>query len=388
VTARRREEYGLQWLVESWSLWVLLGSAFLIGWGAETAQTFMSRALALSILAWLQTAPEFALEATIAWNQQTDLMIANLTGSLRLLVGLGWPLIFFVYLLSTWVREKRFVKRIKLAREDSLTVIFLFIAIGYFFLVFGKRSLTIYDAVALTVIYTMYLVLAARLPVQEEEEEEELPWIGKKIVRLPKSGQIVATTAIFVFGGVALYFSAHPFISTLEKWSVSLGISTFLFVQWVAPFLSEFPEKVTAFNWARQRSKAPMAVMNMVNSNVNQWTMLAAMIPVVYSISRGVITPVVLDDFHSSELALTIAQSLLGGLLLLDLEFSVFDAAGIFLLWIVQFVEASLRDPITVVYVLWAGWVMAQLLYRFARARRLPKALAAFGTLRFGAAAH
>lgn len=388
MTARRREEYGLQWLVESWSLWVLLGSAFLIGWGAETAQTFMSRALALSILAWLQTAPEFALEATIAWNQQTDLMIANLTGSLRLLVGLGWPLIFFVYLLSTWVREKRFVKRIKLAREDSLTVIFLFIAIGYFFLVFGKRSLTIYDAVALTVIYTMYLVLAARLPVHEEEEEEELPWIGKKIVRLPKSGQIVATTAIFVFGGVALYFSAHPFISTLEKWSVSLGISTFLFVQWVAPFLSEFPEKVTAFNWARQRSKAPMAVMNMVNSNVNQWTMLAAMIPVVYSISRGVITPVVLDDFHSSELALTIAQSLLGGLLLLDLEFSVFDAAGIFLLWIVQFVEASLRDPITVVYVLWAGWVMAQLLYRFARARRLPKALAAFGTLRFGAAAH
>lgn len=388
MTARRREEYGLQWLVESWSLWVLLGSAFLIGWGAETAQTFMSRALALSILAWLQTAPEFALEATIAWNQQTDLMIANLTGSLRLLVGLGWPLIFFVYLLSTWVREKRFVKRIKLAREDSLTVIFLFIAIGYFFLVFGKRSLTIYDAVALTVIYTMYLVLAARLPVHEEEEEEELPWIGKKIVRLPKSGQIVATTAIFVFGGVALYFSAHPFISTLEKWSVSLGISTFLFVQWVAPFLSEFPEKVTAFNWARQRAKAPMAVMNMVNSNVNQWTMLAAMIPVVYSISRGVITPVVLDDFHSSELALTIAQSLLGGLLLLDLEFSVFDAAGIFLLWIVQFVEASLRDPITVVYVLWAGWVMAQLLYRFARARRLPKALAAFGTLRFGAAAH
>jgi cation:H+ antiporter len=378
----------VQWLVESWSLWVLLGSAFIIGWGAETAQTFMSRALALSILAWLQTAPEFAVEATIAWNQQTDLMIANLTGSLRLLVGLGWPLIFFVYLFSTWAREKRFVKRIELTREDSLAVIFLFISIGYFFLVFGKRSLTIYDAVALTLIYATYLVLAARLPVHEEEGEEELPWIGKKIVRLPKSGQIAATTAIFVLGGVALYFSAHPFIGTLEKWSVSLGISTFVFVQWVAPFLSEFPEKVTAFNWARQRSKAPMAVMNMVNSNVNQWTMLAAMIPVVYSISRGVITPVVLDDFHSSELALTIAQSLLGGLLLLDLEFSVFDAAGIFLLWIIQFVEASLREPITVVYVLWAGWVIAQMLYRFARTRRLPKALAAFGTLRFGAAAH
>lgn len=378
----------MEWLVESWSLWVLLASAFVIGWGAETAQTFMSRTLALSILAWLQTAPEFAVEATIAWNQQQDLMIANLTGSLRLLVGLGWPMIFFVHLASTWMREKRFVKRIELGREDSLAVVFLFISIGYFFLVFGKRSLTVWDAAALVAIYFAYLILAARMPVDEShaEGEEDLPWVGRQIVKLPRNGQIAATTAIFVLGGIALYFSAHPFIGTLEKWSVSLGISTFVFVQWVAPFLSEFPEKVSAFNWARQRSKAPMAVMNMVNSNVNQWTMLAAMIPVVYSLSRGVVTPVLLDDFHSSELALTIAQSLLGGLLLLDLEFSVFDAAGIFLLWVAQFAEASLREPITVVYVLWAGWVFAELVYRFARTRRLPKALSAFGSLRFGAA--
>ena len=30
-----------------------------------------------------------------------------------------------------------------------------------------------------------------------------------------------------------------------------------------------------------------MALMNMASSNVNQWTMLAAMIPIVYSISLG-----------------------------------------------------------------------------------------------------
>jgi len=379
----------VEWLVDSWSLWVLLASAFVIGWGAETAQTFMSRALALSILAWLQTAPEFAVEATIAWNQQQDLMIANLTGSLRLLVGLGWPMIFFVYMFSTWRREKRMVKRIELGNEDSLAVFFLFVSVAYFFLVFGKRSLTVYDAVALVIIYTIYLVLSAKLPVHEAEpgEHDDLPWIGKKIVKLPKGGQIAATTAIFVIGGTALYFSAHPFVGTLEKWSLRLGISTFVFVQWVAPFLSEFPEKVSAFNWARQKKKAPMAVMNMVNSNVNQWTMLAAMIPVVFSISRGVVTPVLLDDFHANELALTIAQSLLGGLLLLDLEFSIFDAVGIFLLFAVQLFEASLREPITIIYVLWSGWVVAEMLYRYARTRRLPKAFHALGTLRFGKAA-
>ncbi|MBI4405373.1 MAG: hypothetical protein HY537_14510, partial [Deltaproteobacteria bacterium] len=93
-------------IFEIWSLVVLLLAAFVIGWAAETAQTFISRALALSILAWLQTLPEFAVEAVIAWQQQQDLMIANLTGSLRLLVGLGWPMIFFVQFVTQALNKK------------------------------------------------------------------------------------------------------------------------------------------------------------------------------------------------------------------------------------------------------------------------------------------
>ena len=369
----------MEWLVESWSLWVLLASAFVIGWGAETAQTFMSRALALSILAWLQTAPEFAVEATIAWNQQQDLMIANLTGSLRLLVGLGWPMIFIVHMVSTWMREKRFVKRIQLGNDDSLAVIFLFISIGYFFLVFGKRSLTVYDAGALVAIYMTYLVLAARMPAHdadEPEEIEDLPWIGKQIVKLPRSGQIASTTAIFVLGGIALYFSAHPFIGTLEKWSVTLGISTFVFVQWVAPFLSEFPEKVSAFNWARQRGKAPMAVMNMVSSNINQWTMLAAMVPLVYSLSRGEFSAVELDHMHWMELALTVAQSALAGLFLLDLRFTLAECLAIFLLWIAQFVYAPLREEIAIIYVIWFVLAVVHYFGRYFRQGYVPKSIA------------
>src|SRR5437773_9172295 len=86
------------------SLWTfpsILLSAFVIAWGAEAAQFLISQGLALAILAWLQTLPEFAVEAVIAWNagkdpSQTHLAIANFTGSLRLLVGLGWPMIYFV----------------------------------------------------------------------------------------------------------------------------------------------------------------------------------------------------------------------------------------------------------------------------------------------------
>src|SRR5215207_8453219 len=85
-----------------WTFPSVLGSAILIAWAAEAAQFFISQGLALAILAWLQTLPEFAVEAVIAWEAGKDpascfvenppqgchshLAIANYTGAIRLLV--------------------------------------------------------------------------------------------------------------------------------------------------------------------------------------------------------------------------------------------------------------------------------------------------------------
>lgn len=364
-------------ILDLWSMAVLLIAAFVIGWAAETAQTFIPRALALSILAWLQTLPEFAVEAAIAWDQKRDLMIANLTGSLRLLVGLGLPMIFFVYYFFQGVRRGRKVREIRLEDEDSLGVFFLFLSILYFLLILFKGSLSCWDSVALSIIYFMYLYLSSKLPAGTVEDEHDLPWIGRKIVRLPYGGKVLSVTALFVLGGVALYLSVHPFINTLQKWSLSLGISTFVFVQWVAPFLSEFPEKVTAFNWARQENKAPLGVMNMVSSNINQWTMLAAMIPLVFNLSLGRFEAVVFDEVHWVELALTIAQSALAGVLLLDLKFSIWDASAIFTLWIVQFVHAPLREEIAVIYTAWVAIELARIGYRYSTERKVPRGVTA-----------
>src|SRR2546421_9592840 len=83
----------------------ILTSAFLVAWGAEAAQFLISQGLALAMLAWLQTLPEFAVEAVIAWDagrepERAHLAIANLTGAIRLLLGLGWPMIYFVFAIS------------------------------------------------------------------------------------------------------------------------------------------------------------------------------------------------------------------------------------------------------------------------------------------------
>src|SRR6266853_31333 len=55
-------------LAAIWTFPSILLSAFLVAWGAEAAQFLMSQGLALAILAWLQTLPEFAVEAVIAWD--------------------------------------------------------------------------------------------------------------------------------------------------------------------------------------------------------------------------------------------------------------------------------------------------------------------------------
>ena len=55
-----------------WTFPSILASAFLVAWGAEAAQFLISQGVALALLAWLQTLPEFAVEAVIAWEAGKD----------------------------------------------------------------------------------------------------------------------------------------------------------------------------------------------------------------------------------------------------------------------------------------------------------------------------
>src|SRR3990167_10305137 len=84
-----------------WTFPAIILAALLIAWAAECGQFYISQGLALAVLAWVQTLPEFAVEAVIALEaaknpEQMHLITANFTGSLRLFVGLGWPMVYFV----------------------------------------------------------------------------------------------------------------------------------------------------------------------------------------------------------------------------------------------------------------------------------------------------
>src|SRR5512137_997588 len=125
-----------------WTAPAILLAAMLIAWAAESAQYFVAQGFALAILAWLQTLPEFAVEAVLAWKQQVPLLLANLTGALRLLTGLGWPMIYFTAAMFHRAKYKKPLRRITLAEEHCVEVIGLLAAMAYIVLVWWKASLT------------------------------------------------------------------------------------------------------------------------------------------------------------------------------------------------------------------------------------------------------
>jgi cation:H+ antiporter len=345
-----------------WTFPSILLSAFLVAWGAEAAQFMISQGLALAILAWLQTLPEFAVEAVIAWEagenpERSHLAIANLTGAIRLLLGLGWPMIYYVFAIFGRRRGEPGMPSIKLHPEHAIEVVGLLPPLLYFIVIILKQTISWVDAVILVVLYVLYLVALLRNPPHDVEQLGDAPAVSRWAYRQRGWRRHAAIGGLLAAGGYLLYITAHPFLESMLALAALLGVSQFVLVQWVAPFLSEFPEKVSAFMWARRVTHAPMALMNMVSSNINQWTILAAMIPLVYGYSHYHHTGT-WADFHFDaeqriEIILTLLQTALGIVVLANMEFDWFDATALFVLWAVQFFAPHLREEVCLAYALW-----------------------------------
>lgn len=351
-----------------WTAPAILLAAMLIAWAAESAQFFVAQGFALAILAWLQTLPEFAVEAVLAWKQQVHLLTANLTGALRLLTGLAWPLIYFTAAMFCRLRHRRPLRRITLANEHAIEVVGLLACMAYAAVIWAKGSLTLVDAAILIAIYVAYLMVLRRMPPEEAEGIDDLERIPQAIVKSRPRVRVALITGLFVGGGIIIYFMAEPFLGSLLSLSAAVGVPSFVFVQWVAPFVSEFPEKVSAFYWARTIDRAPMALMNMVSSNINQWTLLAAMLPIVFWMGGGP-TGIEFDSQQRLEILMTLGQSLVGALFLINMELLWWEAAALFVLWGIQFalspvtpgpgfwgtLARGIHWHVTLVYLLWSA---------------------------------
>ncbi len=362
-----------------WTAPCILLASVAIAWGAEAAQFFVAQGFALAILAWMQTLPEFAVEAVLAWHRQTAYLLANLTGALRLLTGLAWPIIYVTAAIVHRRSTGTALRKIKLDPHHSVEVIALIPPLLYAGVIWWKGSLHFYDACVLVAIYAVYLVLLTKLPPQEREDAEDLPAVPRSIVKAPRRKRIFAIGLCFAVGGALIYLTAEPFLGSIMAVASAIGIPTFIVIQWFAPVISEFPELASTFYFARQSEKAPVAIMNITSSNINQWTLLLAMLPVVFSMSEGAITGFALDAEQRSEFLLTIGQSVVALLFLANMEFAWWEALAMFALFAIQFIlpiflGSQVRQWITALFFAWSALELIRMGFR----RRLPEALVDF----------
>ena len=79
----------------------VVSASFLLAWAAEAAQIDVSGGMATAILALIAVLPEYAVDLYYAYvsghnADYTQYAAANMTGSNRLLMGLGWPVVVLV----------------------------------------------------------------------------------------------------------------------------------------------------------------------------------------------------------------------------------------------------------------------------------------------------
>ena len=347
----------------------IIAASLLIAWAAEASEHSISRGLALAIVAIVQTIPEYFVEGTIAWKAGKEPgvwlhnVIANFTGANRLLTGFGWPLILLTLLIQKHRRGRQGASTITLRREQSVEVVFMLGASLYYVWVLIEQALTIFDAVAWVVIFVAYMWMLARLPRGVENQEEPLLGPSLAIAEISsKRKKSAAILALFLFAGLTFVLITDSFVTSIQNLAQMFLVgllgsgAVFFTIQWIAPVLSEFPEKVTAFNWARQITLAPLALLNFISSSVNELTALVALIPVVYFVSSGGLRSIPLGQLQWVEIFLTMSQSLYACASLLDMTYDIENALVLLVLWIISTAIIEARLLVAILFLFFAAY--------------------------------
>lgn len=330
----------------------IVAAALFLSWATETLETVIPIAAALAVLALIEVLPEYSFEVVLAWERRIELAASSMTGSNRLLLGLGWPLIFFVAYFAARARRRAF-SAIEIPLALASDIAFLAAATVYAVVIVAKGTLGLFDSVVLTALYVAYVVRALRSGRTADHDDDEVePGLVGKLQRLPGRQRAAVILAFLAFGAFVIGFGAEPFIAGLIASADAMGVSQFFLIQWVAPFLAEFPESLTAFLWAATVVAVARGLGNLVSAKLNQWTLLIATIPIVYSLSLGTPSEIALTQLSRDEILLTAAQTLLGVTMLARLRFSLVDASILLGLFFVQFAFPPIRLEVAIAYVL------------------------------------
>ena len=342
----------------------ILGAAFLLSWTTEAAEVDISQGLAVAVLAFIAVLPEYAVDASITWRAAKDpeiisLAVANMTGANRILIGLAWPMIFFIFWRSLRNKKRSTESKVndastpiailKMPRSTSVELILLLAAVLYSFILPLKGGITIIDTAILFSIFGGYLYLIGR----QASESPDLMGPALLIGTLPTNKRRLSLILLFLFSAGIVFTAADPFAQGLEHTGEELGIDKFLLLQFVAPLASESPEFLVCGILAF-RGHASLAMAALISSKLNQWTLLLGSLPLVFSASSGEIATLPLQDRQQLEVFLTAAQGLFAVALFMNLKLDMKASLSLVILFLVQAVLPydEIRLAIGILYIL------------------------------------
>ena len=295
----------------------IVAGAFLLSWAAEVAEMDVSASLAIAVLAFIAVLPEYAIEAVLAWDagssfdtatgavtEETSRVAANVTGSNRLLIGLGWSAVILIY----WVKRRRVLD---MRGELGLEVTMLAIATAATAIIFFVHQVHILLSVGLIVLYVAYLWISST----REAGEPDLIGAAALIGSLPTGLRRTMVVFLFVFAAGVILVAAEPFVDSLVETGQDFGIDEFILIQWIAPLASEAPEIIVAVLFTL-RANPVAGLTTLISSEVNQLTLLVGSMAVLFSASAGEVLSFPLDDRQGIEFLLTTAVSVAGLMLI------------------------------------------------------------------------
>ncbi|MFF7292578.1 sodium:proton exchanger [Microbacterium sp. NPDC008134] len=318
----------------------VVAASFLLAWAAEAAQKDISGALAIAILALIAVLPEYAVDLYYAFRAGFDpeyaqYAAANMTGSNRLLLGFGWPLVVIVALVVArrgLARGQRRPAFLRLPETSRLDVGFLAVLAVLAFAIPFLGHIPIWFGAILIAAFVFYLWRASRV---EDDGEEEFVGAAADIADLPTRLRRGTVIAMFFVSAAIILACAEPFATALVDSGSALGIDSYFLVQWLAPLASEAPEFIIAVLFAL-RGMGAAAIGTLIASKVNQWSLLVGSLPIAHFFGGGG-GALPLDARQIEEFVLTGTQTVMGVAILLALRFHLGSAISLAAIFLVQF---------------------------------------------------
>jgi len=342
----------------------VLAAAFLLAWAAEALQVDISKGLAMAVLAFIAVLPEYAVDlyfaASAARNPTyAQYAAANMTGSNRLLIGVGWSLVTLCSIYHMLRSRNQIRPSVSVSIELATPQVWLTPGYGVDLVVLSLATLwslamplmgyiAVWNGVGMLALFAFYIWRVSGAA----ESEPELAGVANDLGRLPVRRRRLAVGTLLALAMATLLAVAKPFAESLIESGSTLGIDRFLLVQWLAPLASEAPELLVASIFAL-RGHGSAGISALLSSKVNQWTLLVGTLPIVYSAALGRVAPLPLDARQTGELVLTATQSLLGVAFLLNGKLEGWKAILLLVLFAVQvpFTHPEVRHVLSLIYV-------------------------------------